>query len=666
MKKPSKELFKDFKDIKDFKYFNNLKNEESDEDEDEEEEDQNCGIISTLSIIFIISAILTLITLIFYRDSRPNELKSVFEPFDNYLSVPQDYLNNFIKELRKILDNKEEKERQKAEVKLKMWDNQQVDIDLIKLRLDWESRESEAEKEKIKKAKALEEEEIKFWKAQIEIIEKEIMKSKEERVSVEKELLNLKDQKSILISSLSGDGLNEQIKKIKEINFMPLNVEEFVKDVYGLYFKSAIIKSFINDYELRREKIQQVIKYGSSEKFFKNYKEKYFYNWLLKQKGNTEFMNEIKLKSVKGLEAKTMEVNKEFYKNLTLEPPENVAIDFNKIFTKTTISSNLVKELQELEKELFILLSKNLNFKGKIVDLMNLKNGAMDFINEFQVIFKGDFEHFDILFRRLERRINIQDQMIKKGPSIKIIDINKVFLECWHKRNLLNLFTDRRLTTFDRFQFNEIKTIHNYSEKFNVWFKEKLLGLPHEEPIIDVKKKYEASIKKKQSPNIDSIIRTIDSIPDLGRVLTKKLSIFDHSPYEFLLDRVLKDYSKYPILPEKFKRVTSQETDNLIYYTEGHLFRIAAYYGMIMRLTTNELNVFRRSWPKASSGDRSFLIDDEDIKKSVIKSIKEMNWKGHVPDSYIDLMIVEDPNENIPLFVDPVLRVSYILTKALR
>lgn len=614
-----------------------LNESESDSDDFDEDEDSGCSFMSILSTMFILSVLFILVTLIFYRESRPEELKNVFEPVDKYLNVPQTYLNDFIINLKNLINSKEggKGHQQAEELKNKRWDNQQVEIDLIKLRIENENKiQSESE------AKAKDEnfdEEIKFWKFEIENIEKEIEKSKSER-----KLMQLPDLKSLLMSMSSlNEEVNERMKQIKESDFMPLNVDEMIKEVYEILFKNAVVKSFIDDLAGRRGKIREVLKYGDQTSFFRNYKEKYFYNWLMKNKDNNQFTSEIKLKSIQDLEKKAKEVYEEFYKNFKVDKPENVAIEFDKVMRvekNATIITTTTKELQELEKSLFILLSKDLNFYGKLVDLLNLKTSSMDFINEFQVILKGNFEHYETLFKRLEKRISSQEQRIKKNAVVKSIDVNSVLLECWHKRNLLNLFTDRRLTTFDQFRFNEIKTIYEYSEKFNIWFKEKLLLLPHEETEKDLKKKIE---KKSNSKSVVDV-KVIEEFNDLDRILTRKLSIFDHSPYEFALDRVFRDYNKFN--PTKAFNVPG----HFIYYTEAYLFTAAAHYSTIMRTGTKELQGIREAWPKAVSDDRSFLDDEEAYKRTVVSRVNSKNWNGPVPESYEDLMIVEKPVEEKP------------------
>lgn len=646
-------------------------NEDAEDIDDMEDfEEYNFKFMSIISSTFIMIVIFTLVIMIFYRDSRPNELKSIFEPADKYLNGPQNCLDDFITNFKKFIENKEGKERQKEEDKKKRRDNQQVEIDLIKLRLESETTQEEEvdEEEEVDKSFSNFGE---FLKLEIETIKIEIEKLKIEKEENEK--LRQEVKMGITNNLDKIKRLNEELKiqfaEIKAKKFEVFNFDEIIKEIYKVKFKTFTICSFLQDLSKRRESIELVLnnlKYKKKDKFLKNFNEKCFYNFLFKQKGNDNFIKEIKLKSLNVLDEKVKNVtnseSNEIFEDLmqTIKVEhlnENVYLTTGKeIKDKENNVENILKESQEFEIELFITLSKDLNFYGKIFDLTTMKTEANDFINEFQVISKlnrereVDFEHFNILFKRLERRIqwsksHTQSQSQPQHTANFNIDIT--LLECWHKRNLLNLFTDKRLTVFDRFQFYEIETIYNYGDKFNIWLKEKLLLLPpSSEKSFDIKKKNEL-LSRKEDINKTKIIGNVDEFNDLERILTRKLSIFDHSPYEFVLDRVMKDYDKFS-KTNKLKKLNLKQ-DNLIHYNEGHLFMAAAHYAKIMRNDANTLKKLRDMWPKTVSDDKSLMEEEEKYKNLIIKIIKEKNNNvpvtvpvpalATVPDSYYDLMI---------------------------
>lgn len=606
---------------------------EVEDDFDIEDEESGFGVLNIISIIFVSIVILTLVILIFYRDSRPEELKSVFEPFDNYLSGPQNNLNEFIKNFKKFIENKEGKEKQRAEEKKKKWENQQIEIDLIKLKLENDNNNNNALKDKNF------EEEEKFWKFQIENIEKEIKRLKdehEEQIGMFEEVeLTLKSTLLDHLGSMEGINklLTSEIKKIKETNFN-LNYDEIIKEIYTLTFKTSIMNTFINDLDTRREDIVKVLRSGSGNGL---YEEKYFYNWLWKQRKDENFIKGIKLKSIQDLESKVKKINNDNNDNNN-NKDKNIKIEIDKAVKgeNSALIEKILKASQEFEGEIFILLSKDINFYGKVVDLVNVKTNSIDFINEFKVLkLKGEhvqFEHFNILFKRLENKIKKQQEPIKN------INNNNILLECWHKRNLLNLFTDKKLIFYDQWKFDEIKNVYEYSEKFNVWLKEKLLGLPHEEPI-GVKKKYEQLIKAKDSKPADVVLVNFPE-PELETIVTRKLAIFDHSPYEFVLDRIIKDYNKFALI-KKSTEMDVMKHFSFTYYTEGYLLMATAYYGHLMRHDPKALASFRNDWPKAGSNDTSLLADEGEYKNLLVRSVN--GNKNLLPASYRDLIIVDAP-----------------------
>lgn len=584
----------------------------SDEDENkyfDDSDDESIDFIIIFKSLFTGAVLMALVIFLLFKDSRPVELKSIFEPFDNYLTYPQSQIAKFISNFKKMKIFEKINLESTAEI------DEQVEKELVRLKLEGEQR---------KKPEPVDE--TIFWKSLNEKIEKEINEISKIHQELEKEVNNQRAKRNQLVSVIIdlNNEINEQIKVIKGMNFDILNIDEIVKNIYKKIFSTVIIKSFLDDLEDRREKIIQVINHGKAKEklLSSSFSERYFYKWFWTQKYDKEFIKKLKLKVTASLEDKvTRQKSKEFediFKDLELSKQETgSSIDLGKIvkFEDAETIEPIVNSYQELEEQLFLLLSKDLNFGVKIVDLLDLIKNASDFVDELKVLkVKGegiDFEYFEIFFKRLERKIKSQELRMRTNNQFKNSNSNLILIESWHRRNLLKLFTNKKLTAANELGSYEMKLISEYSEAYNTWLKEKLLLLP--------------SNHKFKVKEVEELKKKIENVAELNVIMTKKLSIFDHSPYEFLFDRIAKDYNKF--MSESGYLIA--EDGKLIYYDDGMLFKAAAFYGRIVRL-----NGARERWPKIASNDKSLLIDEKKYKESFVMSVLGTIRHVPVPESF--------------------------------
>ena len=603
---------------------------------DDEYDESNTDLSGSLNLMawsFTVIVILVLMALLLYRDCRPDELKGVFEPFDEYLIGPQEQLNNFIKKLKGSTEILTEKKKIKKRI------DQQIEIELIKIRLESEKQHN----------KAVLVNDVAFWSSKTDEIKREIKELRNALFLLENEMKNSKSERENLLKSISNldKEITKELELIKTTKFLDkiTNVDKIFKEIYKLFFDTTVIKGFVDDLEERKWKIIQVIEFAKRKetKLTKNYNDKSIYKWLWRHRNDGNLMGKMKISSSQVLhqlktESEEKDMN-EIFKDLKLTSWNRVRVNEaaesqeaqEAVDSKKNTIEPIVKESQELERQLFILLSKDLNYFRKLEELIKILEDGDGFVKEFQVLKLkgGQFDHFEILMKRLVNKTN--EQLLRLLQRKRLLQQNKrtqstsevVLIESWHRRNLFELFTYRKLTVFNEFKYYESKIVFDFSEKFNSWLKEKLLLLPTEKKTCNnIEKRVRmADLSGKVKVHTENLKWNIenDTKGELEKALTKKLSTSDSDSYEFVLDRVIRDYIKFD--QQKNNKLKWLNKEYLL-YDEGVLFTVAAHYGRIMRLKETELKKVREMWPKVSKNDETLLKDEEEFKKDLIKSLE--------------------------------------------